>query len=119
MQFLADESCDFAVVRALRAAGHDVLAVVEALPSAADEEVLAMAVAEKRILLTEDKDFGQWVYAERRASGGVMFMRYPAPARATIPDVVLQLVHRYGDELLGCFVVVQPSRTRIGRLPGR
>jgi hypothetical protein len=29
MRFLADESCDFAVVRALRAAGHDVLAVAE------------------------------------------------------------------------------------------
>jgi hypothetical protein len=29
MHFLADESCDFAVVRALRAAGHDVKAVAE------------------------------------------------------------------------------------------
>jgi hypothetical protein len=29
MRFLADESCDFAVVRALRSAGHDVLAVAE------------------------------------------------------------------------------------------
>jgi hypothetical protein len=29
MRFLADESCDFAVVRALRAAGHDVTAVAQ------------------------------------------------------------------------------------------
>jgi len=29
LRFLADESCDFAVVRALRADGHDVLAVSE------------------------------------------------------------------------------------------
>ena len=29
MRLLADESCDFSVVRALRAAGHDVLAVSE------------------------------------------------------------------------------------------
>jgi predicted nucleic acid-binding OB-fold protein len=29
MHFLADESCDFGVVRALRAAGHDVKAVAE------------------------------------------------------------------------------------------
>jgi hypothetical protein len=29
MRFLADECCDFAVVRALREHGHDVLAVSE------------------------------------------------------------------------------------------
>jgi hypothetical protein len=29
MRFLADESCDFRVIRALRAAGHDVMAVIE------------------------------------------------------------------------------------------
>ena len=29
MRFLADESCDFAVVRTLRSAGHDVLAIAE------------------------------------------------------------------------------------------
>ncbi len=34
MLFLADESCDFAVVRTLRAAGHDVVAVAEISPRA-------------------------------------------------------------------------------------
>jgi hypothetical protein len=29
VRFVADESCDFAVVRALRSAGHDVVAVAE------------------------------------------------------------------------------------------
>jgi hypothetical protein len=36
MRFLADESCDFRVVRALRAAAHDVKAVMELAPGAAD-----------------------------------------------------------------------------------
>jgi len=29
MRFLADESCDFSVVRTLRSAGHDVAAIAE------------------------------------------------------------------------------------------
>ena len=58
MRFLADESCDFAVVTALRAAGHDVSAVVEISPRAKDVAVLALARSEARVLLTEDKDFG-------------------------------------------------------------
>jgi len=39
MRFLADESCDFRVVRGLRAAGHDVTAVIEISPGASDEAV--------------------------------------------------------------------------------
>lgn len=58
MRFLADESCDLAIVRALRAAGHDVLGVAEVSQGADDELVIDLAVREERILLTEDKDFG-------------------------------------------------------------
>ena len=63
MRFLADESCDFAIVHALRANGYDVLAVSEITPRAEDSEVIRLAVREKRILLTEDKDFGRLVYS--------------------------------------------------------
>ena len=62
MRFLADESCDFNVVRALREAEFDVLAVVEVIPRATDARVIELAVVEDRVLLTEDKDFGQLVF---------------------------------------------------------
>lgn len=57
MRFLADESCDFGVVRILRASGHDVLAVSEISPRLSDENVALWARREDRILLTEDKDW--------------------------------------------------------------
>ena len=52
MRFLADESCDFTVVRALRTAGHDVMVVVESAPAAEDQDVITLAVREGRILLS-------------------------------------------------------------------
>ncbi len=54
--FLADESCDFAVVRALRTAGHDVKAIAEVCPGVSDEKVMRIVIEEGRILLTEDKE---------------------------------------------------------------
>jgi hypothetical protein len=46
LEFLADQSCDFAVVRALRADGHDVIAVAEVARGAPDEiAVLNLASA--------------------------------------------------------------------------
>jgi predicted nuclease of predicted toxin-antitoxin system len=115
MRFLADESCDFAVVRALRAAGHAVTVVGEVAPGASDEKVIATAVREGAVLLTEDKDFGQLVFAERRATGGVLFIRFPAAFRAELPRVVCHLVEQRGEKLVGSFVVIQPGRIRVAR----
>ncbi len=58
-----DECCDYAVVRVLRQEGHDVLAVCEYQESSVDHYLLQLALAESRILLTEDKDFGWLVFA--------------------------------------------------------
>lgn len=115
MRFLADESCDFAVVRALRAAGHAVTAVGEVAAGASDEQVIATAVREGAVLLTEDKDFGQLVFAERRATGGVIFIRFPVAFRAELPRVVCRLVEQRGEKLVGSFVVIQPGRIRVAQ----
>ena len=115
---MADESCDFAVVRALRADGHEVKAVGEVAAGASDEKVIAMAIREDAVLLTEDKDFGQLVFAERRATAGVIFIRFPATFRMELAKVPSRLVKQRGEKLTGSFVVVQPGRIRVGRRPG-
>ena len=56
MRFLADESCDYAVVRALSRTRHEVLAVADLLPGVSDGRVIELALRERCILLTEDKD---------------------------------------------------------------
>lgn len=48
------------MVRALRLAGHDVLAVTEVSAGSEDQVVIDFSVHESRILLTEDKDFDNW-----------------------------------------------------------
>ena len=61
-RFLADEGCDFAVVRALREAGFDVVAVCEITNRSEDSDLIQRSQRENRILLTEDKDFGWLVF---------------------------------------------------------
>lgn len=117
MRFLADESCDFAAVRALRAEDHDVTAVAESDGGADDSTVAALSVGEDRILLTEDKDFGQLVYATGHAHVGVILIRFPSSARSRLGAAVAETVHTFGDRLIGAFTVVEPGRVRIGRPP--
>lgn len=110
---MADESCDFSVIRALRAAGYSVKAIAEISPSLLDEVVLELAVAEKRLLITEDKDFGEWVFAHQRAMTGVLLIRYPASMRSLMVEAVIDLTGGYAPELDGSFTVLEPGRARI------
>jgi hypothetical protein len=117
MRFLADESCDFRAVQALRAAGHDVEAVIETAPGAEDADVLDMAAREGRIFVTEDRDFGQLVYAAGTLAVGVLLLRFPSGARTALPAALVDVVAEHGDKLAGRFVVLQPGRVRFGGTP--
>jgi len=114
-RFLADESCDFAVVRALRAAGHDVAVIVESAPGTPDDNVIDLAVREARILITEDTDFGQLVYAHAHPSAGVILVRFPAAVRGDLGPQVVRFVELHGASLIGSFAVLQPGRFRLSR----
>jgi predicted nuclease of predicted toxin-antitoxin system len=113
MKFLADESFDFAVVRELRSGGHDVVCVSETVPGTPDLNVLRMARDEQRILLTEDKDFGDWVFSHGETIAGVVLLRFPSTARAMICKDMSVLVREHGLELSGSFTVLEPGRARI------
>jgi predicted nuclease of predicted toxin-antitoxin system len=117
MRFLADESCDFRVVRALRAAGHDVMAVVETAPGADDSTVIDLAVRERRIFVTEDRDFGQLVYAAAKPTPGVILIRFPSTARAALAAMIAEVAMSYGERLGERFIVLQPGRIRVRRSP--
>lgn len=115
MRFLADESCDMAVIVALRSAGHDVLAVAEIARGAEDGDVIALADQDQRVLLTEDKDFGQLFFAAAQESAGVILVRYPQKARTSLGNAIVELVSARGDALRGAFAVIEPGKVRITR----
>ncbi|MGH9662533.1 MAG: DUF5615 family PIN-like protein [Bryobacteraceae bacterium] len=117
MRFLADESCDFAVVRALRSEGHDVVAVSEFQQRSIDREVMELARADNRILLTEDKDFGWLVFAAHMKSPGVVLVRFPATARGQLDSAIRKLTADHSLDLAGSFIVLRPGSIRISRCP--
>jgi predicted nuclease of predicted toxin-antitoxin system len=96
-------------------AGHDVLAITEIASGSDDVDVLRLATADQRVLLTEDRDFGQLTYAAAMSSSGVILIRFPGTARQVLSSVVVDLVNDLGEALTDAFVVLQPGRVRISR----
>ena len=62
MRFLADENIPASLVKGLRSAGHDVRWANDTLQGMADWIVLDAAIAEQRILVTQDKEFAADAY---------------------------------------------------------
>lgn len=95
---ISGRRCDFAVVRALRAEGYDVLAVSEFTHRSDDRQLIERAYREQRILLTEDKDFGRLVFVRHADSAGVILLRFPGNARQSLAETVRRLVREQGEQ---------------------
>jgi predicted nuclease of predicted toxin-antitoxin system len=105
------------VIRALRSEGHDVTAIAEIAKGAPDELVMKRAFDEKRVLITEDSDFGELVYARRRPSLGVIFVKFDSRARLAKPAAVVEAVTKLGRRLRDGYTVVEPGRVRLAKRP--
>jgi predicted nuclease of predicted toxin-antitoxin system len=113
VKLLADECCDAGMVAALREDGHDVLYAMEDLRGASDEEPLALAMAEERLLLTEDKDFGELVYALKRPTQGIVLLRFEVVERAQKVSRIRELLEQYSARLAHQFVVLASDKVRL------
>lgn len=114
MKFLLDESAEFRLAAFLASLGHDVTAIAHDYPSAlGDQEVLAIARREGRILITNDSDFGDLVFRDHHPHAGVIFFRLKP--ESTDEDKIarlgpLLLSHR---DQLSKFIVVTERRIRV------
>lgn len=61
VNLVADENVDFRIVKALRNTGFKIISVLQDYRGLPDRQVLEVAKQNNAILLTEDKDFGEWV----------------------------------------------------------
>ena len=63
MRLLADENVARQIIDRLRSDGFDVLSVREQASGTADPDVIALALAQGRVVLTEDKEFSDLLCA--------------------------------------------------------
>jgi predicted nuclease of predicted toxin-antitoxin system len=119
MKFLFDQSADFRLIPHLRNLGHDVVAISRHYPpSLADEDVLAIARQEARILIVADRDFGELIFQQALTHAGVIFFRLPGANLQTKIEHLNTVLEAHTDELAhGGFLVVTPGRIRVAGRP--
>jgi predicted nuclease of predicted toxin-antitoxin system len=112
MRLVADACVAASLVHALRAAGHEVVYVSEGQAGVSDSDVLAEAVSDNRILVTEDHDFGALAVRDRLATRGVVLIQLPGLSHAFRNARVLAVLALGDAALGGAFTVIEPGRVR-------
>ncbi len=77
-----------------------------------DDAILAKAYSENWILITNDKDFGEMVFREKRPNHGVIFLRLRDERAVSKIDAIEKLLDGYKDQLTGTFVVITETQVR-------
>jgi predicted nuclease of predicted toxin-antitoxin system len=115
MKFLLDQSTDARLLPFLKHRGHDVTRIGSDYPAGLpDEAVLALARNKKRILITDDRDFGELVFRLKLPHAGVLFLRLGTYAPLQLKTDRLSFVlTKYADQL-DQFLVVTKDTVRIG-----
>ena len=117
MKLLLDECVDARIAGPLRALGHDVLLVHERDPSASDREVLALARADTRVLITSDLDFGELLVRSGLRAPGVVVLRLEGEPPHSLAARVDTAIRTSATELASHLLVIDRRRNRLRRLP--
>jgi predicted nuclease of predicted toxin-antitoxin system len=118
MRWRANENIPLASIRRLRAAGHDVAAIIEDAPGSDDTVVLAQAAQEDCIILTFDRDYGELIYKRRLPPPpGIVYFCIIFATPEEPAERLLQLLTAPGFSLDGNFTIVEPGQARQRALP--
>ena len=116
MKFLLDENADRRLIPFLKHLGHNVTVIAQDYPHGLlDQEVLALAVQERRILITQDiSDFGELIFRQRHPHCGVILFRFKSEETniALRKDRLASVLHTHADQLHH-FLVITAKKVRI------
>lgn len=113
LRLLVDVGVGKKVEKWLKEHGCDVKSIREINPRMPDKEILKIAVSEKRLVVTMDKDFGELVYNSGLLHGGVLLLRLEDATSDKKLKIVSKIMEKYSDRLTDAFSVFKNGKVRI------
>lgn len=113
---ILDENIDSYWIRLLRSKNYDVLSIAEKYPGITDLEVISVVKKFKGILITEDKDFGELIFAHQISGISIIFLRYDEPLYHQIEKSLLYCLNKISFTHIRKFITITKHKIRIRNL---
>lgn len=120
MKFLVDQNLSPLIAAGLSEAGHDAVHTRDlGLQRASDTDVLARALADSRIVVSADTDFGTLLAGSRADGPSIVLIRRLSDrsARRLLAVLLTNLAAAEEGLAEGAIVVLEDERVRVRRLP--
>ena len=113
IKFLANVNMEKPLVDYLSGQGYDIKWVPDYNCEMADEDLLKLANEEKRILITNDKDFGELIFLQRRLSYGTILFRVKGQKSQEKVKLMKKVLMGHRDAILNHYIVITKAKIRI------
>jgi predicted nuclease of predicted toxin-antitoxin system len=116
LKFLADEGFSFEITSLLREMGCDVKWIGDSTPGISDRDVYKIAQEDNRVILTDDKDFGELAVRFNLKTIGVVLLRINPKEKELRNKRVFELLERFSEKLKMHLVVIDSEKFRFRKL---
>lgn len=114
MLIIADENIPRSIIESLRLLEVEVIYIYDEFRGIDDFSIINLAKQKSNaIILTEDKDFGEWIFSHHVAGISVIFLRYHFSELSEITSVLIKLISEKQNNLLNKFTTVTPTKIRM------
>jgi predicted nuclease of predicted toxin-antitoxin system len=113
VRFLIDENISPVIGDALRNCGHDVIAATVVCPGQPDRRVVEIAKAEGRVVISEDKDFGELAFRDGLFPLGLARLVLPGMNPQQKAARLIEVLEIEVDRIVGAIAVIEPGRVRV------
>jgi len=113
IKFLAEVNVEKPLVDYLSKQGYDIKWVPDYNCEMPDEGLLQLANEEKRIFITNDKDFGDLIFLQKKLSVGTILFRVKGQKTEEKIKLMKKILMGYRDKLLNHYIVITKAKIRI------
>jgi predicted nuclease of predicted toxin-antitoxin system len=113
IKFLADVNVEKPLVDYLSKQGYDIKWVPDYNCEMPDEDLLQFANEENRIFITNDKDFGDLIFLQKRLSVGTILFRVKGQKTEEKIKLMKKILMGYRDKLSNHYIVITKAKIRI------
>jgi len=110
-----DENVEEYWIRLIKSKGYEYYSIRENHSGISDNEVISLAQNLKGIIITEDKDFGELLFAYGAEQVSVLFMRYDQPNYQQIEKYFLKCIDDYLKKPEVLFITITKRHIRYRR----
>jgi len=113
IKFIADVNVEKSIVDYLKYEGFDIMWIPDYNCMMKDEELLRLANKERRVLITNDKDFGNLVFFKNLISSGIILFHAKEHNVEWKEKILKKVIDDFGEKVCSSFIVIGKDKVRI------